>query len=299
MAYEIKENNQKISTLIVSKGARELAGSLQLTQSQIQKANSAALTLSTNPAFKNCSPASILKYVYEVARYDFSRDDCVYPVPYGNSIQAQIGYKGFRELALKSGEYYDINYSKVYDCDKIKRDRITGKIKVEFEEDYNKTLSAKCVGYYAYALDKETGEVCNSVYWTKEQCVNHGKTYSKTYNTTWNKSEYQFDKMASKTVIKQLTNELKTTPELESAKKLDGYVYGEGYADNPQNKKLETSNFDKEFDNALEETLNGEDTIDVETGEIKEVPAEESEPTKEYLDNADIREQLEKQTKNH
>ncbi len=281
MAYEVKQtSNVKISDLIASRGAKELAGSLQLTPSQIQKANSAALTLSTNSMLRSCSPASILKYVYEVARYDFSRDDCVYPVPYGNSIQAQMGYKGFRELALKSGAYYDVNAVKVYDCDKIKRDRDTGKIKIEFEEDYTKTLKAKVIGYYAYAQAKEDKEIVNSVFWSKEMCEKHGKAYSKTFNSLWGKNEYSFDKMALKTVLKQLCNELKTTPELESAKKIDGYVYGQGYADNPQNKKLETSNFDKEFDAVVKENLVVEnEPIEIED-EIEDPFATEDDATK-------------------
>ena len=254
MAYEMKQqSNVKISDLIASRGAKELAGSLRLTPTQVQKANSAALTLSTNSMLRNCSPASILKYVYEVARYDFSRDDCVYPVPYGNSIQAQIGYKGFRELALKSGAYLDVNAQIVKECDTIERDEYTGKVRVIFEKDYDKAENSKIKGYFAFAQDKDTKEIINSVYWSKKKCEEHGKMFSKTYNSLWGKNEYTFNKMALKTVLKQLCGELRTTPELESAKKLDGYVYGEGYSDNPQNKKLETSTFDKEFDNVFEE----------------------------------------------
>lgn len=256
---EMKKTNQLSMTQILqSNGAKALAQNLQLTKDQLMKANSAALTLSSNPVLKNCDNYSKLKYCYEIARYNFTRDDCVYPVPYGNSIQAQIGYKGFRELALKSGEYADINCVKVYDCDKVKRDRNTGTILIEFEEDYLKTKGAKVIGYYAYALDKEKREICNSKFWTKEECENHGKYYSKTYNSLWGKNEYSFDKMALKTVLKQLTNELKTTPALENAKKLDGYVYGEGYADNPQNKRLVKSEVDEVFDTTIDEESEGD-----------------------------------------
>ena len=273
-----------VSQAMASNGVKALQQNLQLTPEQIMKANSAALTLASNPALRNCDGLSIVKYCLEIARYDFSRDDCVYPVAYGNTLQAEIGYKGFRELALKSGEYYDINATKVYDCDKIKRDRFTGKIRVEFEEDYTKTTNAKAIGYYAYALDKDTKEVCNSVFWTKEQCANHGKTYSKTYNSLWGRNDYSFDKMGLKTVIKQLTNELKTTPALEKAKKLDGYVYGEGYADNPLSKQKVVSEVDEIVDNAINE----------DTGEVIDVISEES---PEMKATADLREEL--ANKNH
>ena len=259
-----------VSQAMASNGVKALQQNLQLTQEQIMKANSAALTLASNPALRNCDGLSIVKYCLEIARYNFSRDDCVYPVPYGSSLQAQIGYKGFRELALQSGEYYDIGATKVYGCDKIKRDRMTGKIKVEFEEDYLKTKDATLVGYYAYALDKETKEVCNSVFWVKEQCINHGKTYSKTYNSLWGKNDYSFDKMALKTVMKQLTNELKTTPALEKAKKLDGYVYGQGYADNPQSHQKVVSEVDKIVDETNE-------VVEEDTGEVIDLIESEKE----------------------
>lgn len=269
-----------VSQALASKGIQVLQDEMHLTPEQKLKVASTSLTLASNPVLKNCDGLSIVKYVLEVLRHDFSRDDCSFPVPYGNSIQMQISYKGFRELSLKSGAYYDVNATKVYDCDHIKRDRTTGRIQVEFEEDYTKTTNAKVIGYYAYALDKDTKEVCNSVFWTKEQCINHGKTYSKTYNTLWGRNDYSFDKMALKTVLKQLTNELKTTPQLEQAKKQDGYVYGEGYADNPQSKQKVVSEIDAAFENA----------INNDTGEVIE-----SEPivaeTPEMKATADLREE--------
>lgn len=264
MAYEIKQptTNTKpratVTQLLNSNATKVLAQNLCLTQQQIQKANSAALALSTNPTLRNCEPTSIIKFVYEVARNNFTRDDCVYPVPYNNTIQAQVGYKGFREKAMQSGKYLDINCTKVYSCDKIKRDINTGKPYVEFETDYNKTKNASTIGYYAYAISKETREICNSLYWTKAECETHGKAYSKTYNTLWGRDERSFDKMAMKTVIKQLCNELDSTPLLEELKKQDGYVYGEGYSDNPRNSTNKLS----EVDNAFNEILEQEEIID-------------------------------------
>lgn len=272
----VNKKQMTMTQLIASNQAKELGKNLHLSDEQIMKANSAALALSTNSALRNCDIFSKLKYCYEVARYNFSRDDCVYPVPYGNSIQAQIGYKGFKELALRSGEYEDIKTRKVYSCDHIERDEDTGDIYVKFEKDYNKTKGASCIGYYAFAIGKN-GKITNTVYWPKEDCEKHGKTYSKTYNSLWTASEFQFDKMAMKTVTKQLTNELKTNPQLEQAKKLDGYVYGAGYADNPLNRKVVKSEVDTIFDNVVNE----------DTGEVID-----AEQTPEELAMADIKAQI-------
>ncbi len=258
MAYEMNNQvkpRQSVSTLLASNSVKSLAQNLHLTNDQLMKANSTALTLSTNPALRRCEPISIIKYVYEVARMNFSRDDCVYPVPYGNSIQAQVGYKGFKELAMRSGEYLDVNCKIVYDCDRIERDEDTGIVKVKFEKDYDKVINAKVKGYYAYAISKETKEICNTVYWSKEKCEKHGREYSKTFDSLWGKNEQSFNKMALKTVLKQLCNELSTTPQLEYARKQDGYVYGEGYADNPQNNKKVLNEIDSTFEEEVEEII--------------------------------------------
>lgn len=229
----------KMSVILASSGIKSLGETLMLSQDQVMKAKSSALSLSNNPVLAKCDQFSLVKYCFEMARYNFSRDDCAYPVPYGNKVQAQIGYKGFREIAMRSNKYNNIDASLVLSCDKVKRNRVSGAVEVEFEEDYNKTINASVIGYLAFATNKHN-EVVNSVYMSKEQCEKHGKIYSKTYNSTWGKDENTFNKMAMKTVIKQLCGKLDATPELERLIAQDQLVYGKSgeqdkYLDNPLN----------------------------------------------------------------
>lgn len=239
MAYEMNKK-PTMSVILKSQAVAELGKSLDLTQEQLAKAKSSALALSSSSILKNCEPFSLVKYCYETARYNFSRDDCIYPVPYGNSVQAQVGYKGFREIAMRSGKYNEINASPVYSCDKVKRDRLTGKIVVEFEEDINATENASIVGYYAYALGKDN-TLLNSYYMSVNTLEEHGKKYSKSYNSLWGDKKFGFPKMAMKTVIKQLCSQLDNTPMLDDLKKVDQIVFGgqnqtNEYLDNPMNK---------------------------------------------------------------
>ena len=247
---EIAKNEQrptKMSEVLATNSIKELTQSLSLTPEQINRAKSTAFELSTNENLKNCDPYSLVKFCFETARYNFSRTDCIYPVPYNNKVQAQMGYKGFRELCLRSNAYRDINCSEVLECDRIYRDRETGKILVDFEEDVAKVNGANVIGYYAYAIDNN-GNLTNSLYWSKEKCAEHGKRFSKSYNSTTSIWKAQFEKMAKKTVIKQLCGELKTTPDLESAIKLDQKVFGkkgeeDAYLDAvPKAKKTEVNN---------------------------------------------------------
>lgn len=239
MTNELANKKPTMSAILASNGIKELANSLSLTPKQINKAKGAALALSSNPNLSKCDPFSLVKYCYEIARYDFSRDDCVYPVPYYDShtgstkVQAQIGFRGFRELAYQSGLYSEINASVVYSDDKVRRDRETGEIVVEFSES-PEAMDGAIVGYFAFAKDKQ-GKLISSVYMSKAKMDKHRDTYSKSKSGPWTTS---YEKMALKTVIKQLCGQISTSPLLNDAIKLDQSVIGgkdetDKYLDNP------------------------------------------------------------------
>lgn len=259
MAYAMQSTNKPtVSAILATNAIKNLGQNLELTQAQLARAKSSALTLSSDPKLAKCDPYSLVKYCFETARYNFTRDDCVYPVPYGDKVQAQVGYKGYRELAMRSNKYNDINCSEVKECDRVFRDKETGKIRVEFNEDYKQALTAKTVGFYAFAVNKE-GQLTNSLFWSIEDVEKHGKHYSKTYSSIWGDKEFGFVKMAKKTVIKQLCNELDQTPELKEALKLDQIVYGkenelDEYLDNPNNTTSKVIDFSepKQVENVVE-----------------------------------------------
>jgi len=66
----------------------------------------AATTIQRSPAIARCTPASILGAVMQASILGFQPVDALgycYFVPYGNSVQFQIGYKGLLDLARRSG----------------------------------------------------------------------------------------------------------------------------------------------------------------------------------------------------
>jgi recombination protein RecT len=235
MANDIENTNHTMTAYLASNSVKQLGETLHLSNEQIMKANSAALQLEQNSVLRNCDKLSLIRYCYEVARYDFSRDDCVYPIPYGSSVQAQVGYQGYKEIAMRSKRYKNILANMVTDKDKIIRNRMTGNVTVDFDDKYDP--NSVVVGYYAIALDKN-GEIFSSYYMSKEQIVAHGKKWSKTYNgPAWQNS---FDRMALKTVIRYLCKALPTEADgtLKALTDLDMAVIskdGKSYADNPFN----------------------------------------------------------------
>lgn len=109
--------------------------------------------------------------------------------------QFQIGYKGFIQLAQRSGLFKRISSTPVYSGQVVKNNPLTG-----YEFDFDKKESDTVVGYAAYFELLSGFEA--TLYMTKEEVSRHGKKYSKTFeNGTW---KTDFDAMATKTVIKLL-----------------------------------------------------------------------------------------------
>ena len=125
-----------------------------------------------------------------------------YIIPYKTEAQFQMGYKGYIQLAMRTGQYKTINASVVYEGQVEGVDFITGEIIRGTKK------SDKVVGYVAY-FELVNG-FSKMVYMTKEEMLQHAMTYSKAYQydkrsgksaSVWTTN---FEAMGLKTVIKQL-----------------------------------------------------------------------------------------------
>ena len=125
-----------------------------------------------------------------------------YIIPYGKEAQFQMGYKGYIQLAMRTGQYKTINAAVVYEGQIEDIDFVTGEI------IRGKKKSDKVVGYVAYF------ELINGfskmVYMTHEEMLRHAMTYSQAYkydkkngkkSSVWSTN---FEAMGLKTVLKQL-----------------------------------------------------------------------------------------------
>jgi recombination protein RecT len=112
--------------------------------------------------------------------------------------QFQMGYKGFIQLALRTGQYKNINASEIYDGELVNHDRITGDVEI----DTKKKRSNSIIGYVAYF--KLLNGFEKMLYMSKEQVEIHGGKYSKSYAQKYSRWQQDFDSMALKTVIKLL-----------------------------------------------------------------------------------------------
>lgn len=173
------------------------------TTSVIQIVNSSAL-------LKEADPTSILNAAMVAATLDLPLNNQLgfaWIVPFkenkkdaaGNWVtrvvaQFQIGYKGFNQLALRTGQYHAINAIPVYKNQFESWNSLTEELKADFTKDGE----GEVVGYCAYFRLMNGFE--KVAYWSKEKATKHGKKYSKSFaKGPWNDD---FDGMAVKTVLK-------------------------------------------------------------------------------------------------
>ena len=126
--------------------------------------------------------------------------------------QFQMMYKGFIQLAIRSGYYEKMNYAAVYEDELVSYNPITGEI--EFVTDFSNCTQRsageedKIVGYYAWFRLK-TG-FSQELFMTTSDVDNHARKYSQSYRydiekkKTSSKWSTDFEAMALKTVIKLL-----------------------------------------------------------------------------------------------
>ncbi len=120
-----------------------------------------------------------------------------YIVPYKKVPQFQLGYKGYIQLAMRTGQYKYLNAGIVYEGMEVKKDILTGKVEISGEPK-----SDKAIGYFTY-MELLNG-FSKTLYMTKDEIINHAKKHSKSYgnkNGAW--STY-FDEMAMKTTTRLL-----------------------------------------------------------------------------------------------
>lgn len=172
--------------------------------------------VTTNPTLAQCTNDSIFNGALLGETLNLSPSPQLgqyYLVPFkdkekGMVAQFQLGYKGYIQLAIRSGYYTKLNVVDIKQRELIKYDPLNEEINVQLIDDELLREQAETIGYYAMFEYKNGFR--KSLYWSKTKMMEHAKKYSQGYKkdllngtsyTFWSKD---FDGMAFKTMLRQL-----------------------------------------------------------------------------------------------
>ena len=164
---------------------------------------------SSNELLAKSDPVSILNAAMVAATLDLPINQNLgfaYIIPFNQKqkdgsfktvAQFQLGYKGFIQLAQRSGQFKTISATPIYDGQLIESNPLTG-----FKFDFTAKKSDIVIGYAAYF------ELLNgfqkTLYMTVDEMKAHGLKFSQTFKKGYGLWNDDFDSMAQKTVIKLL-----------------------------------------------------------------------------------------------
>lgn len=169
--------------------------------------------VSTNPQLAECDNASIVSAALLGQALNLSPSPQLgqyYMVPFNDNkrgckvAQFQIGYKGYIQLAIRSGQYKKLNVLAIKEGELKKYDPLNEEIEVELIENEEEREKATTIGYYA--MFEYLNGFRKTIYWSKAKMEAHALKYSMGYRakkgyTFWEKD---FDGMAYKTMLRQL-----------------------------------------------------------------------------------------------
>lgn len=174
--------------------------------------------VNANPGLAKCSNKSIFSGALLGESLNLSPSPQLgqfYLVPYKNNsagtyeAQFQMGYKGYIQLAIRSGQYKKLNVMAVKEGELQYFDPLNEEIKINLMVDrWDEREKAETIGYYA--MFELVNGFKKAIYWSKKQMEEHAKRYSPGYAadvkkgtayTFWSKN---FDQMAYKTMLRQL-----------------------------------------------------------------------------------------------
>ena len=215
-------NNQ-----LANKGKQRLGLTAYLTQDavkdQINKViggkdgqrfiSSIISAVNANPSLQECTNQSILSGALLGESLKLSPSPQLgnyYLVPFKDNKQGvtvaqfQLGYKGYIQLAIRSGMYKKLNVLAIKEGELVRFDPLNEEIEVNLIEDEEARENASTIGYYA--MFEYTNGFKKALYWSKAKMEAHALKYSMGYRakkgfTFWEKD---FDAMAYKTMLRQL-----------------------------------------------------------------------------------------------
>lgn len=187
-------------------------------------------SVSVNPSLSECDHSTILSAALLGESLKLSPSPQLgyyYMVPFNDKkhgrkvAQFQLGYKGYIQLAIRSGQYKKINVLAIKEGELEYFDPLNEEIRVNLMvENWDEREAAKTIGYYA--MFELVNGFRKAMYWSFDQMLAHADKYSNAFSAAkyrdlldgkipqsemWKYSSFwykDFDGMAYKTMLRQL-----------------------------------------------------------------------------------------------
>lgn len=251
----------KFSVAITTKGYQTLINNTLGDPQRARRFVSAITSaVAVNPALQECEAGTILAGALLGESLNLSPSPQLgqyYLVPFkskakydrqGNLLSPEVvkaqfvlGYKGYIQLALRSGAYADLDVMDIKQGEYLGKDPMTGKPRFSFIEDDDERDRLETIGYMAYF------EYLNGfrkvVYWSREKMLSHADKYSPAFSAKsfqdiqdgkiaekdmWRYSSFwykNFDDMAKKTLLRHIISRWGVmSPEMQTAFERDSSV---------------------------------------------------------------------------
>lgn len=257
-AHSLKSFNQTITSPRMTEYLTQVLG-----ERRASFTNNIVAMVANNQMLQRCEPMTVIYAAMKATALGLPLDPNLgqaYVIPYGNTRQGnvqaqfQIGYKGFIQLAIRSGQFRRLNVSEVREGELQDYDLLSGELK--FKALPNR-ISLPVVGYVAH-FELING-FAKSLYMTLEEVQAHRNRFSKASGKGSSPWDSDFDAMAKKTALKLLLNRYAPlSVEMQSAITSDQAVFSESadkpeYIDNPMSEEVAFEEISDEETPSLDE----------------------------------------------
>ncbi len=179
----------QFSTFMTSKAVKNRIASMVGGDGGPRFISSIVSAVSVNPALSECDYWTILSAALLGESLKLSPSPQLgqyYMVPFNDKkrgtkvAQFQLGYKGYIQLAIRSGQYKKLNVLAIKEGELVSFDPLNEEIEVALITDEVKREAAKTVGYYA--MFEYTNGFRKAMYWSKEKMIAHADRYSQAFS---------------------------------------------------------------------------------------------------------------------
>lgn len=247
-ATGLKLFNQTINSPSTQKYLSDVLG-----ERKMSFVNNLVALVANNAMLQECEPYTLMFAAMKATALNLPLDNSLgfaYVLPYKDNkkgitvAQFQLGYKGVKQLALRSGSFKTIpNATDVREGELVSRNRLTGECVFNFIDDAEEREKKPVIGYVSYFKLLNGAE--STFYMSKKEMEAHALRYSQTYRSSnpkvkaASKWTTDFNDMACKTVVKlNLSKNAMLSVEMQDAFKADQSIMFERnkyeYLDNDQ-----------------------------------------------------------------